>query len=135
MNSPNPDLSVDLLVIGYGNTLRSDDAVGPRVAEAVRELNLPGVRTLSCGLLTPELSDPISQARKVVFVDASMEEPAEIRLRPDFAGRIIANPGTHVRPAHSVGPGTRSLRSNASSLVADDSGAEPGDWGRTVVQG
>jgi Ni,Fe-hydrogenase maturation factor len=25
----------DLLVIGYGNTLRGDDGVGPRVAEAV----------------------------------------------------------------------------------------------------
>ena len=25
----------DLLVIGYGNTLRGDDGLGPRVAEAV----------------------------------------------------------------------------------------------------
>src|SRR5450759_47295 len=33
----------DFLVIGYGNTLRRDAGVGPRVAEAVEELHLPNV--------------------------------------------------------------------------------------------
>ena len=32
-----------ILVIGYGNTLRGDDGVGPKVAEAVAALALPGV--------------------------------------------------------------------------------------------
>ena len=45
------------MVIGYGNTLRSDDGVGPLVAEAVHELVLPDVQTLAAGLLTPELAD------------------------------------------------------------------------------
>jgi hydrogenase maturation protease len=71
-----------LLVIGYGNTLRSDDGVGPRVAEAVEALQLPGVRTLSCGLLTPELADPIARAGRVIFVDAAIDAPAEVQLRP-----------------------------------------------------
>ena len=64
-----------LLVIGYGNTLRGDDGVGPRVAEAVGELNLPGVHTLICPLLTPELANPISRAGKVIFVDAAVDAP------------------------------------------------------------
>ena len=62
----------DFLVIGYGNTLRGDDGVGPRVAEAVEELHLPGVRTLTCQLLTPEFADPIARARRVIFVDAEI---------------------------------------------------------------
>jgi len=71
-----------LLVIGYGNTLRSDDGVGPKVVEAVAALNLPDVRTLSCDLLTPELADPISRADAVVFVDAAIDAPREVQFRP-----------------------------------------------------
>jgi len=72
----------NLLVIGYGNTLRGDDGVGPRVAEAIEELHLTGVRTLSCGLLTPELAEPISKARCVVFVDAAIDKDGKTQLRP-----------------------------------------------------
>lgn len=72
----------DLLVIGYGNTLRSDDGVGPKVSNAVAGLGLSSVRALTCDLLTPELADPISQTRTVVFVDAAVDAPGEVQLRP-----------------------------------------------------
>lgn len=62
-----------ILVIGYGNELRGDDAVGPRVATAVAEWKLARVRALSVHQLTPELADPISQASAVIFVDAAFE--------------------------------------------------------------
>jgi hydrogenase maturation protease len=75
---------IDLLVIGYGNTLRGDDSVGPRVAEAIEALKLPGVRALSCNLLTPELAETISQARRVVFVDASVEPEVEVEMKKLF---------------------------------------------------
>ena len=71
-----------LLVIGYGNTLRSDDGVGRKVVEAVAALNLPEVRTLACDLLTPELADSIAKADAVVFVDAAVDAPREVQLRP-----------------------------------------------------
>jgi hydrogenase maturation protease len=70
-----------LLVIGYGNTLRGDDGVGPRVAEAVERLQLPGVRTLICQQLSPEHAEMISQAERVVFVDAAVDGPKEVQLR------------------------------------------------------
>ena len=50
------------LIIGYGNTLRGDDAAGPRVAEAVAALNLSRRARPPLPFLTPELADPISQA-------------------------------------------------------------------------
>jgi hydrogenase maturation protease len=70
-----------LLVIGYGNTLRADDGVGPRVANAVAEMNLPGVSTLACQQLSPEHAAPISQADQVIFVDASVDAPREVQFR------------------------------------------------------
>ena len=89
-----------VLVIGYGNELRGDDSLGPRVAEAVAAWRLPGVRALACHQLTPELADPISRARIVLFVDAAADP--KIRrlttrsLRPavsnDFAPHRSAPP-------------------------------------------
>ena len=97
-----------LLVIGYGNTLRQDDGVGPKVADSVAALDLPGVRALSCALLTPELADPISQAEQMVFVDAAVDAPKQVRLRrlqPAESSQIMAhaaNPGTMLALARDV---------------------------------
>src|ERR1035438_5826200 len=91
---PQVAIEAEFLVIGYGNTLRGDDGVGPRVAEAVGELHLPGVRPLICPLLTPELADPISRAQKVIFVDAAVDAPKEVQwreLQPNETSQIMAH--------------------------------------------
>jgi len=75
-------ISADFLVIGYGNTLRSDDGVGAKVAAAVAELALPGVTALVRHQLTPELAEPVSEARAVVFVDAAADASTEVQMRP-----------------------------------------------------
>lgn len=88
--------SVDnsLLVIGYGNTLRRDDGVGPGVADAVERLKLQGVQTVVCTQLTPELADPLSRAGAAVFVDASVGKARRLRMRrldPSDAPQILAH--------------------------------------------
>jgi hydrogenase maturation protease len=61
-----------VLVFGYGNTLRGDDGVGWRVAEALSSAGLPGdIEVLTLHQLSPELAEPISRADAVVFVDAT----------------------------------------------------------------
>jgi len=45
-----------ILLIGYGNELRGDDAIGPLVARALAELRLPGTQVLALTQLTPELA-------------------------------------------------------------------------------
>lgn len=83
-----------LLVIGYGNTLRGDDGVGPRVAEAVEALHLPGVRTLVCQQLSPEHAAPIALADTVIFVDAAVDAPKEVqfrRLEPNDTPQLMAH--------------------------------------------
>jgi hydrogenase maturation protease len=52
-----------LLIIGYGNPLRGDDAVGYQVAESLG--------AIAVHQLTPELMEPISRASRVVFIDAA----------------------------------------------------------------
>ncbi len=89
-----------LLLIGYGNTLRRDDGVGPKVAEAVAALDLPGVEALGCTLLTPELAEPISRAGRVLFVDASVDGSSSVELRP-----LTAAPSSQIM-AHAAEPQT-----------------------------
>ena len=111
---------VGILVIGYGNTLRRDDGVGPGVAEAVAALALPGVRTLACPLLTPELAESVSQARMVLFVDAAVDAPREVQLRtlaPAESSQIMA---------HAASPAT------LLALARDVFGHAPEAWLITI---
>ena len=108
------------LVIGYGNTLRGDDGVGPRVAEAVGQLHLPGVQTLICPLLTPELADQISRAEKVIFVDAAVDAPKEVqwrKLEPKETSQLMA---------HAADPRTM------LALARDVFGHVPEAWWLTI---
>ncbi|MBJ7900233.1 MAG: hydrogenase maturation protease [Cyanobacteria bacterium RI_101] len=60
-------------VIGYGNTLRSDDGAGYRLAERLQGEAWPGVAVLACHQLTPELAADLAQWEKVVFLDAGLQ--------------------------------------------------------------
>jgi hydrogenase maturation protease len=113
-------IDTELLVIGYGNSLRGDDGIGPVVAEAVNCLNLPGVRTLCCPLLAPELADTISRAREVIFVDASAEPLEGVRwqkLTPGDTSQLMA---------HSADPRT------LLALARDIFGHAPKAWWLTL---
>ncbi|MDJ0745694.1 MAG: hydrogenase maturation protease [Xenococcaceae cyanobacterium MO_167.B27] len=67
-----------ILVIGYGNSLRSDDRIGIRVAEIVADWHLPEVRSLSLTQLTPELAVDLAQIDLVIFVDACQTLDADV---------------------------------------------------------
>ncbi len=73
MTGPAPDLAV----IGVGNVLRGDDAIGVRVVESLRAamardpLALPvRTRLVDGGTLGLDLLTPIRDASAVVLVDA-----------------------------------------------------------------
>ena len=79
-----PAPMADVLIIGYGNTLRSDDGVGPmvarRLAEDVRASVIEAVQLL------PEHIEMASNADRVVLVDAAVDLNAGVvrceRVRP-----------------------------------------------------
>jgi hydrogenase maturation protease len=62
------------LVIGFGNTLRGDDGVGPRIARAVARWGCPDVEAIAAHQLTPELAARVTEADSVIFVDARIAE-------------------------------------------------------------
>ena len=62
--------SKTILVIGYGNDLRSDDAVGQKVANAIASEELPHVTSLCVHQLTPELAAFLATSDLAIFIDA-----------------------------------------------------------------
>ncbi len=116
-----PDtLLQNILVIGYGNTLRGDDGVGPSVAEVIEALRLPHVCTLVCPQLSPEHAEPISRAHKVVFVDAAADGSHELQLR-----ELVPGDTTQLM-AHAADPRTM------LALARDVFGHAPKAWWLTI---
>lgn len=109
-----------LIVIGYGNTLRRDDGVGVRVAEAVATLQLPGVRTFTCQQLSPEHAELIARAEHVVFVDAAVDAPKDVQLR-----ELVPGDTTQLM-AHAADPRTM------LALARDVFGHAPKAWWLTI---
>lgn len=93
------------LVIGYGNTLRGDDAVGRLLADEVSDWNLPGVRVVSTHQLTPELACDISRSERVLFMDASLfqqvGEEETVKITPISHDAMLASASLHAfAPSH-----------------------------------
>ena len=81
------------MIIGYGNPLRGDDGVGWRVIEALEGL-VPEGAAVAVHLLTPELAEPISRARCVIFVDAAVGDlPGQMSCFP--LAPAPGRPGSH----------------------------------------
>jgi hydrogenase maturation protease len=77
------DFGLRTLIVGYGNPLRSDDAIGWHASRLLAAA-LAGeeVEVITCHQLTPELAEPLSQCRRAVFIDADAEgKPGEIQRR------------------------------------------------------
>jgi len=76
-------VSPSVVIIGYGNELRGDDAAGPLVARAVARWEAPGVWALAVHQLTPELAEAIAAADVAIFVDACTDlEQKQVAAHP-----------------------------------------------------
>ena len=90
------------LVIGYGNSLRSDDGAGIAVAEAIAQWPGNEFRTIACHQLLPELAAELATEKIVIFVDAY---PAHDREDVGVELRRLA-PETAMLHPHSLNPST-----------------------------
>lgn len=86
-----------LLIIAYGNPLRGDDGVGWQVAELlIHKRWAEEVPILTRHQLTPELAERISEAARVIFVDAHAGIcPGEIQTRRIIADAEFSGAFTH----------------------------------------
>ena len=70
---------IDFLIVGYGNTLRADDGVGPLVVESLVAGNMPPqahIKSLCLPQLDLCLAALMPQIDVAIFIDARQDEDA-----------------------------------------------------------
>jgi hydrogenase maturation protease len=94
-------MKCELVIVGFGNTLRGDDGFGAAVVDRLLERELPlGVSVLARATLTPDLAETLAQSRSVIFIDANAElEPGRVDFR-----QITVEPSADVSLVHSLSP-------------------------------
>jgi hydrogenase maturation protease len=97
------ETTAGVLIVGYGNTLLGDDALGwHAIARLADDPRVRGARVLWQHQLTPELALDVSAASLVVLIDASVaDEPGAITVR-----RLGPGPGDGSAWSHHVDPDT-----------------------------
>jgi hydrogenase maturation protease len=92
--SPN---QVRVLILACGNTLRSDDGVGPWLAEWAEQhfAPQPQIRVISRQQWTPDLAEDIAHSESILFIDCSIEsQPGDLRftrVEPSKSKQGLAN--------------------------------------------
>jgi hydrogenase maturation protease len=76
-----------VLIFGWGNPSRGDDALGPLLVERIEALGLPGVECLTDFQLQVEHALDLENRSRILFVDASVDAPAPYRHSRLFAAR------------------------------------------------
>ncbi|WP_030006020.1 hydrogenase maturation protease [Picosynechococcus sp. NKBG042902] len=82
------------LMIGYGNTLRSDDGAGQKVSEAF--FDQENIKAIATHQLTPELVEDLVQVEQVYFIDAAPVET--VMIKPIQRGDNEHNFGHFIDP-------------------------------------
>jgi hydrogenase maturation protease len=85
-----------VLIIGYGNPLKSDDSLGWRAADQIaQQLSSPEIKVMRLHQLTPEVAEEASRAELAIFIDARQEgSPGEMNCE-------LVSAQTVSRPTHS----------------------------------
>jgi hydrogenase maturation protease len=109
-----------VLVIGYGNALRTDDGVGWHAARLLAgDPRLAGVVVVAEHQLVPELAFDLSLASLVVLLDASTETPAGTVTVRSMAQPDGAASGADTGPARAgQAPGASSHHVDPELLLA-----------------
>ncbi|MTJ12311.1 hydrogenase maturation protease [Anabaena sp. UHCC 0187] len=114
-------MTLTAIVIGYGNELRSDDAIGPRVANLINLWHLSNVQSLAVHQLTPELAANLANVNLAIFVDAMINSKSE-----DVQVEYLLPTKYNMITGHSANP--QSLLALTKSLY----GCYPAAWLVTV---
>jgi len=94
-----------VLIVAYGNPLRSDDGVAWRAADSLtKTLPASEVEILRLHQLAPELADTVRGIRQVIFVDAALsrsaaEIPGTVRVE-----EIVSEAVEPARFSHNFSP-------------------------------
>jgi hydrogenase maturation protease len=94
-------LNIRLLILACGNTLRSDDGIGPHLAAWAEDHyrdNL-SIRVISRQQWTPDLAEDLAHAESALFLDCSIDAPpGSVQLR-----EVHPAPPTSALATHHLG--------------------------------
>jgi hydrogenase maturation protease len=127
--------SIRCLVLACGNSLRSDDGIGPWLAAWAEERfdANPGVRVLARQQWTPDLAEDVALTQSVIFLDCAFDSsPGEIRIRsvePAPVGPALAT--HHVGAAELLALGQELYDSQPREAVLFTVGASSTDLGES----
>ena len=111
-----PEQAPRLLVLGYGNPGRQDDALGPALVERIEAMGLPGVTVDADYQLNIEHGAQLAAYDAVVFIDASTTAPEP------FEFERVAPSDAVTFTTHAVSPGS------VLAIAADHFGGAPEAW-------
>ena len=124
-----------VLVIAYGNPLRTDDGVAWRAAELLRRQLVSSAKYLCVHQLTPELAQDVSQAEMVVFMDAEQtDHPGQVRCERVVPRREQVTFSHHLTPHDLLGLTEALYGVSPRALLIAISG-EKFDYGETLSAG
>lgn len=83
-------MTAPILIFGWGNPSRGDDALGPLFVERIAALGLPYVECLTDFQLQVEHALDLQGRERILFVDASLETDPPYRLSRLSANRDIS---------------------------------------------
>ena len=116
-----------VLIVAYGNPLRSDDGVAWHAADILtKKLFLPDVEILRMHQLAPELADSLRGYERVIFIDAAFSEETAVdpgAIRVEEIAAETADPGSFT---HAFSP------RRVLGLAAELYGARPRAFSVTI---
>lgn len=123
----------DTLILGWGNPGRLDDGLGPAFADAIREMDLPGVQVETDYQLQVEDAAEVARHRRVVFVDADRSGAEPFRFERLWPSRSALSFSTHsVAPDAILGLTQSLFEAEPEAWLLGIRGYEFDDFGETL---
>jgi len=97
----------DCWIIGYGNSHRQDDGIGPYVVDRLDKAvkHIKKIRTVTLHQLEPELIEDLQHANIIIFIDATQDVIDNglewINVKPEFRGTFHVT--HHFNPSFLLG--------------------------------
>lgn len=125
-----------ILIIGYGNPFRGDDAVGDIAALKLAGLfeNDDAVDVLSVQQLTPDLAENIAKYAFVILIDARQQTPAGQIILEELAlpSTLVSRPYSHYMEPIELMALTKALYQASPRMVLATITAEDFEVGKPL---
>lgn len=86
------------VIIGYGNSLRGEDAFGVDTIKELQKLELKETKLISMHQLTPEMVLELLEADEIIFIDTCYDKKNNYALACSLVEQNSLNLSHHIAP-------------------------------------